>query len=167
MENIYIGFSVHNHSLLSSAIKFLDNSKYSHVYIRRKSKYGEYVYQASGLTVNFTNINIFLSKNTIIEEYEFELPDDKRDAILAFFIKYAGASYELSSLFKIMAIVLAKKINWDLKFKDEGRKEFICSELGAFFCKEILEIPLIGELDFITPKGLNPVVRKYGKLVQR
>ena len=90
MEKIYIGFSTHKGSLLSKTIQLVEGSNYSHVYIRRKSKYGEYVYQASGLQVNFMNIDIFLKNNLIIEEYEFELPDDKKEKLIAFFMKYAN-----------------------------------------------------------------------------
>lgn len=165
MEKIYIGFSKHNGSLVSKAIQLAEGSEYSHVYIRRKSKYGEYVYQASGLAVNFMNINTFLEHNTIIEEYEFELPDDKRDELISFFIKYAGVSYQLSALFQLLAILIAKRINVKLNFKGDGDKEFICSELGALFAVDILEIKIDGDLDFITPMDLNPIIKKYGKRV--
>lgn len=163
METISIGFSYHKNNLLSKVIQLVDNCPYSHVYIRRNSKYGEYVYQASGLQVNFTNIDIFLEKNVIVEEYEFDLADDKKEKLLAFFIKYAGAEYALTSLFKLLAIILAAKIGKKLEFKGDGNKTFICSELGAFFCEEILEIDIPGDDDFITPKGLNPIVRQYAK----
>jgi len=159
---VYIGFSVHTGSLISKAIQVVEDSKFSHVYIRKVSKYGEYVYQASSLAVNFTNINIFKAHNTIIEEYEFELPDDKHDKLITFFIKYAGAGYETKSLFKILAFIIAKRLGCDLKLKGEGTQKFICSELGAFFCEEILDISIDSDLDFTTPKMLNSVVRAHG-----
>ena len=59
----------------------------------------------------------------------------------------------------------AKRIGWDLKFKGDGTNEFICSELGAFFCEEILDIQIDGDLDFITPKMLNPIIAAHGKRV--
>lgn len=165
MEKIYIGFSTHVGSILSKTIQLAEGSKYSHVYIRKVSKYGEYVYQASGLQVNFMNIDIFKEHNTIVEEYEFDLPDDKKDKLLSFFIKYAGAGYEVNSLFKILAILLGKRIGLDLKFKGDGNKKFICSELGAFFCTEIIEIKIDGDLDFMTPKMLNPIISANGKRI--
>ena len=165
MEKIYIGFSTHTGNLLSKTIQLVEGSNYSHVYIRRNSKYGEYVYQASGLAVNFMNAEIFRAHNITVEEYEFELPDDKKEKLLSFFIKYAGAGYELKSLFKILAMLGAKRIGWDLKFKGDGSQEFICSELAAFFCEEILGINIEGELDFITPKMLNPIIAAHGKRV--
>ena len=67
MEKIYIGFSTHTGNLLSKTIQLVEGSKFSHVYIRKVSKYGEYVYQASGLAVNFMNIDIFKAHNVIVE----------------------------------------------------------------------------------------------------
>lgn len=163
MEKIYVGFSYHKSSLVSRTIRAVEGSEYSHVYIRRVSKYGEYVYQASGLQVNFMNIDIFLEENVIVEEYEFELPDNKKEELISFFMKYAGASYATSSLFKLLIIVGAKRIGKTVRFKGDGDKTFICSELGAFFCEKILSIDIGDEIDYITPKGLNPIVRTHGK----
>lgn len=168
METVSVGFSYHRHNLLSNTIKLIDGCPYSHVYIRRKSKYGEYVYQASGLAVNFMNIDIFLESNVIVEEYAFDLDDSKREKLMTFFIKYAGCGYELASLFKILAMMLASRVDWHLEFKGDGEgqgSKFICSELGAFFCKEILEIPVPSDINFISPKQLNPIVKQYGRRV--
>lgn len=165
MEKIYIGFSRHNGSLLSKTIQFVENSEYSHVYIRKESKYGSYVYQASGLQVNFMNLQIFLKSNTIVEEYEFELPDCKKEKLISFFVQYCGTSYSVKSLFKIFAVIMAKRIGATLHLKGDGTETFICSELGAFFCEEILQIDVPEDIDFVTPKSLNPIVRANGKRI--
>lgn len=165
MEKIYIGFSYHKSSPVSKAIKTIEGSEYSHVYIRRVSKYGEYVYQASGLAVNFMNIDIFREENVTVEEYQFELPDDKREQLISFFIKYAGASYALSSLFKLLAILAGRRVGKKIVFKGDGDKTFICSELGAFFVENILEIEVDGPIDYMTPKDLNPIIKAHGKRV--
>lgn len=165
MEKIYIGFSYHKGNAVSGTIKLVEGSEYSHVYIRRVSKYGEYVYQASGLAVNFMNIDIFREENVTVEEYEFELPDDKREKLISFFIKYAGASYALSSLFKLLLILAGRRVGAKINFKGDGDKTFICSELGAFFVREILGIEVDGTIDYMTPKDLNPIIRAHGKRV--
>lgn len=162
---ISVGFSKHNGSVLSSLICCLQNTKYSHVYIRRNSKYGEYVYQASGLQVNFTNIVTFLEHNTIIEEYEFEIPEEKHDKLLSFCIKYVGRPYGTKALIEIGIKILAERFNMNLDFKGDGNKTFICSELGSLFCKEILEIDIEEDQNFITPKKLNEYVSVYGKKI--
>lgn len=165
MNKISIGFSKHNGSILSSIICYLQNTKYSHVYIRRNSKYGEYVYQASGLQVNFTNIDIFLEHNTIIEEYEFEIPEDKHDKLLSFCIKYAGRPYGAKALMEMGIKLIINKFSLDLKFNGDKNQTFVCSELGALFCEQILEIDISENQDFITPKQLNTYVSLYGKRI--
>ena len=162
MEKIYIGFSKHNGSILSKTIQLVEGSKYSHVYIRKESKYGEYIYQASGLQVNFMNIDIFKANNTIVEEYEFELIDEKKEKLIAFFVKYCGTSYGVKSLFKILAVIACQRINVKLRLKGDGTETFICSELGAFFCEEILEIDIPEDIDFITPKALTVGFKALG-----
>lgn len=165
MSKISIGFSYHKDNLLSKAIMFADNSQYSHVYIRRHSKYGEYVYQASGLAVNFMNIDLFLKNNVIVEEYEFDLPEEKKDAAISFFFKHVGIPYALSVLFKNLIIIVARRFGKKLNFKGDGEDSFDCSELAAFFCEKIFEIPFEGTIDYLTPKDINPIIRKYGKRV--
>jgi hypothetical protein len=165
MEKIYIGFSTHKGSLLSKTIQIAESSNYSHVYIRRQSKYGEYIYQASGLQVNFMNINIFLKDNVIIEEYEFELPDDKKEKLISFFIKYVGTKYGIIFLFKILAVILSQRCGYNFKLSGDGTETFICSELAALFCEEILEIPINENIDFMTPKDLNPIIKAHGKQI--
>lgn len=165
MEKIYIGFSTRIGNLLSKTIQIVEGSEYSHVYIRRISKYGEYIYQASGMQVNFMNAELFRQHNVIVEEYEFELPDIKREKILSFFIKYCGINYGLKMLFKILAIIVCKRVGYDLKLSGDGTQSFICSELGALFCEEILEIEIPENIDFITPKSLNPIIKAHGKRV--
>jgi len=162
MEKIYIGFSKNTSSLLSKTIRAVEGSGYSHVYIRKVSKYGEYVYQASGLQVNFMNIDIFKTNNVIVEEYEFELPDDKKEKLISFFMKYCGTSYSVKSLFKILAVLACDRIGIKLHLKGDGIETFICSELGAFFCEEILGIDIPEDIDFVTPKSLNPFVKTHG-----
>jgi hypothetical protein len=165
MEKIYIGFSRNNNSVLSKTIRLIEGSEYSHVYIRKESKYGEYIYQASGLQVNFMNIDIFKAHNTIVEEYEFELPDEKKEKLIAFFVKYCGTSYGTKSLFKMLAVLACQRVGVKLHLKGDGTETFVCSELGAFFCEEILGIDIPEDIDFVTPKSLNPFVKAHGKRV--
>lgn len=165
MEKIYIGFSKRANNLFSRAIELAEGTKYSHVYIRRKSKYGEYVYQASSLQVNFMNIKTFIEESIIVEEYEFNIPDNDKIKLLKFFIKYVGRKYSILEIFQISLILLAKKFGINLKFKGDGNKTFICSELGALFCTVFLNINIKETKDFILPVELHKYIVKNGKRV--
>lgn len=165
MAKFSIGLSYHKGSAVSSIIKAVEGSNFSHIYIRKVSRYGEYVYQASGLQVNFMNIDIFLKENIIVEEYEFEISEEKKDLLIAFFMKYCGTSYGIKALFQILLLILCKRLNIPFQLKGDGTKTFVCSELGALLCKEILEIEIEGDIDFITPKYLRPIIMKYGKRI--
>lgn len=162
---ISIGFSKHKTGIMSPLICGLMGSKYSHVYIRRNSRYGEYVYQASGLQVNFMNIETFLEHNEIIEEYQFDLPDDSHDKVLSFCIKYAGRPYSLKELVELGIIFIVERFGFHLRFKGDGDKSLICSALGRLFCDVVLCIPVPAEQDFVTPKQLNPYVAAKGKRI--
>jgi hypothetical protein len=162
---VYLGFSRRAGNLLSGTIQLLDGTNYSHVYMRVESKYGEYVYQASGVAVNFTNIDTFREHNQVVEEYEFEVQEEGKTKLLTFFIKYAGKSYSLRSLFELAAILICSRVGIKAKFNGDGSSTFICSELGALFCEEVLGIDITEDEDFVTPKSLNPYAKKYGKRV--
>jgi len=165
LNKISIGFSKRNNNLISWLIRKIDNVDYSHVYIRRNSKYGEYVYQASGLEVNFTNIKTFLDHNQIVEEYEFELTDEQLDKLLIFCIKHVGKPYNMKDLFLIAANILTKKLNINLGLKGDGDETFKCSELGAMLVQDILNIEIAENEDFITPSELNPYIKDHGKQI--
>lgn len=162
---VYLGFSRRAGNLLSGTIQLVDGTRYSHVYMRVESKYGEYVYQASGLAVNFTNIETFKEHNQVVEEYEFDVDEKGKNKLLTFFVKYAGKSYSLKSLFKLAAILLCGKIGVKIKLSGDGKDTFICSELGAVFCEEVLGIEVTEDEDFVTPKSLNPYAKAHGKRV--
>lgn len=160
MNKVSIGFSRHNGNFLSWLIRSVEGSSFSHVYIRRNSKYGEYVYQASGLQVNFMSLDTFLEKNTIVEEYEFDIPEVMHDEMISFCIKYAGKPYSIKALFQLTGMLL-----FGLKFKGDGDTSFVCSELGNVFCRKVLMLDMPDEQDFQTPKSLNFYVKKYGKRI--
>ena len=101
MKTVYIGLSKKKKfSLGSELIKWAENSKYSHVYIRIKSTHvGEYIYQATASgSVNFMGIDIFRNKNETVEEYKFEISIDKSLKMIKFFIKNAGRSYSFKQI---------------------------------------------------------------------
>ncbi len=67
MKKVIVGFSTHR-SIFSSLIKFVTNSKVSHAYIRIPvPEYGEsMIFQASGLWVNYMNVEVFKKAGNIV-----------------------------------------------------------------------------------------------------
>lgn len=166
MDTLIIGFSKKkNFNLVSETIKFMEGSKFSHVYLRRNSKYGEYVYQASGLAVNFTNINIFLDHNDIVEEFSIEIDEDQKKKLLEFFIANAGAPYGMDQLFTLAKILICDRlyIKTDKTKVINGKKKFICSELAVIILAEILKVDLdIKEsADMVTPLRLYKAIKTH------
>lgn len=157
-DKVIIGFSKPSRwKILAEIIKFVDKSEFSHVYIRRKSKYGEYVYHAAGTQVNFMGIDAFLAKNTVVEEYEFEINDSQTIELISFCIKNAGKPYGIKQLFRILLSKLG------IKTQGDGELTQVCSELAFIICQRILKLEFAGDEDTITPKQLNELVKLVGR----
>lgn len=166
MDQIIIGFSTKKKfNLFSCLIKWFDDSNYSHVYLRKKSKYGEYVYQASGLSVNFMNIDTFLKSNDVVHEFVFDITEDDKYKILSFFIENAGRPYGMDQIFEISKILLLDKLGIpESKRKPINKnKKFICSELAAVILVDVLKKDLLEKevLDLVTPKKLFTALQHH------
>ncbi len=159
---LVIGFSTKDKSLFSKAIRWGEDTPYSHVYIRRESnRVGEYVYQASGTAVNFMGIDNFLKKNRIIEEYEFEIPSENINELLRFFIKNAGKPYSLKQVWKLSWVVLQRKMGLNPKLKRvDDEDAYVCSELAALILIKFLKQDIKGVLDMVMPKDLRSQIIK-------
>lgn len=164
MSEIIIGFSTRK-GIIPYLIRLMEGTKYSHVYLRRNSKnIGSYIYQASGLSVNFTGLDIFLKKNQIIQEYKFDLTRNQLNDILRFFIKNAGKPYSLKQLIILGIITFFNKLGINLKFNTINDNDaFICSELAGRILKDILQLKIDENMDFITPAKLQNLIFNYQK----
>lgn len=160
---ISIGFSYRKNSIFSYLIRCVEQTPFSHVYIRKQSKYGEYVYQASGLAVNFINIDRFKETNTIVKEYEMDIDPNYHDSLISFFVRHAGARYSFLGLVKIAVKLIAKRMGLSIKISGDGNNTFVCSELAALLCKEVFRLKIIGDLDYLTPKDLDVILVNYFK----
>lgn len=171
MAKIYIGLSTKKGFYLGSElIKWGENTEYSHVYIRRESaKVGEYIYQATAAgSVNFMGIEIFKSQNKIIEEYEFDIPDESVSELVRFFIQNAGREYSKKQILLLIKVIGARKLGIKYKPKKENidSSGWICSELGAIVLRNFVgDSDLPDSLDLVTPKGLRPHLIEHGKRV--
>lgn len=167
MEKIYIGFSKSKKKfpIFSWAIRAIECTKYSHVYLRRYSKNidVEYVYQASGTMVNFMHIDTFKSHSEPLEEFEFEISLDVHKKLIKRCMELAGKPYGLS---QIWAILMAK-LGIRKKNKDVNSEyAWICSEIvvemldksGIINKKDWKKSP-----DLVTPKDINIMLKSIKK----
>lgn len=131
MKKIIVGFSTH-HSLFSTLIKFVTNSKVSHTYIRIPvPEWDEsVVFQASGLVVNYTNYKVFLEKSTVIEEYEIDVSDDVYAFAEMVRVMECGKPYSMKEVFGLLWVLAMRGLNVKVKnpFRD-GSHSYICVEL--------------------------------------
>lgn len=167
MATIIVGFSraKDENAWFSKAIQWAEETPYSHVYIRRRSsRIGEYVYQASGTSVNFMGIDNFLKRAKIVEEYEFDIEDVDLNGLLRDMIKMSGSPYSIKQVWKLTKYILLKKIGIDSELKRvDGEETWICSELGAWLLKKHLHLDIEGELDMLTPKMLHDQIVPLGR----
>jgi hypothetical protein len=139
--------------ILSWLIRLIEGTKFSHVYVRHDTKYGTgLVYQASGLAVNFMSEEIFLEKNEVVDEFNFDITDDAFSRYISFAIKTVGKSYgfkQLLGLFLVSVFGLKKN-----PFPS-GRSDYVCSELVGDILMEIGKFSYSSELlDRLTPRDI-------------
>jgi len=159
MKKITIGFSSHEYNLLSWAIRTVENTPYSHVYIKVHSDSldRDIIYQASGLAVNFVGTKIFEEKAIIIKEFELDVSDETYLTVIRFAIDQAGKPYGLLDLlgFLYMKAGRAMGFNTHNPIRD-GEQSYVCSELVATIIAEFIDknVEKKEPLEDITPRGL-------------
>ena len=155
MRDIYIGFSKSKKflPLLSWAIRALENTKFSHVYVKQNTKFDiDLIYQASGTQVNFMNHLIFHEKNETVREFKFEVSDLAYETYMKFALTNVGRSYGVKQIF---GIGLMKLFALEKNPFPNGSADYVCSELVAEILYELLKFKIDREkFDRITPKEI-------------
>ncbi len=122
--------------IFAELIKWYQKTPYSHVFILHDSL----VYQASHTSVNCWYVDVFNDANNVISTYE--IPDEMVD--LEYVKKQLGKGYGAGQIFELAATVIT-----GIKFKGNGDKKFICSELIG----KALRLPWVD--DFTTPEQID------------
>ena len=153
---IIIGFSTHKKfSILSSLIKCIEGTKFSHVYLKFESKSinRKLIYQASGLTVNFCGNDIFYSKNKDIAQFVIPVTEEEKIKILQKCVDLCGKPYGIKELFGLGLVKICAIYGKKIKnpFQDRSRT-YICSELIATILMTIGFT--FKDLDSVSPKDL-------------
>ncbi len=168
MFNLTVGFSKPKNNkfpIFSWAIRLVDRTPYSHVYISWKSDSLErtLIYEASGSMVHFLSGERFNKKAKVLYEYEFEISNELRKKLLQKAVDYAGASYGIKQIFGIVLVKIFRALGRDIKnpFSD-GKATWVCSELVSDLLKEIgMDIGI--HQDNVTPKDIQQYLEKiYG-----
>jgi len=156
MRTLYIGFSKPIHKILpvySWAIRLLEGTKFSHVYVRHSTKYNiDLIYQASGTQVNFESGELFFQKAETVREFEFDVSDQAFDNYMGFAIRNAGKPY---GILQVVGIALCSIFGLKKNPFPNGKSNYVCSELIAEILFEIGKFKYDKNIfDRCTPKDL-------------
>jgi hypothetical protein len=163
MSRLYIGFSKakSKYAVVSKIIQKVQNTPFSHVYIRLQSDSLErtFIYQASGSKVNFENMDSFNSHSTVVNEFEIEASDEVYKKVMQFAIDTVGKPYSLKQLIGMAVLTVLRKFNKTAKNPYRDRKDaFICSEIGAYVLEQSgIEVNL--DKDSIGPKEIFEILQ--------
>lgn len=164
MKTITVGFSKHPGSLFSKLIMFVTKSTISHTYIKLSvPEYNEFVvFQASGLTVNYTNYSVFTKKAVVIEEYEIEVDDFTFAMGEKLRVTEVGKPYSMKEIFGLLWVLFMRNLGRKITnpFRD-GSNSYICVEL-AMICAGLSK-----DSENVTTEDFRRWCEKHGKLVYK
>ena len=124
-------------NLISLIIRLIEKTHFSHAAIVFENHTGrQLIYEASGLSVKFKTLKMFLKENEILAKYELEIEDDVAQNIIDICLDHLGRPYSIKSLFGLLLVRLG--ITKTNKFAD-GNDSFVCSELVAYLLAEVSE----------------------------
>lgn len=164
MAKIYIGFSAPKKCMIGAElIKIAQNyAAYSHVYIRFEAslKMPSVVYHAANGMVHFRKFDNFKTGNNIVKEYEIEIDESVKTAILHDCITLSGEGYGYLELLKIAFSDLVYSITGkELKFKNS--RGYICSELVGLMCVRYFNLTFDKPLNLLKPVHIDKALLTY------
>lgn len=141
----------------SKAIAAIEKRPYSHAFIKYESSMTgmELIAQASHGCINAMNYERFLSVNTVVKEYEFDISPDDFTFMMDYIETNLGTPYSRLQIF-LLALKKIFKIEVNIHNKDEA---FICSEFIARILEIIGIIPKIEDTDYLTPSDLDTLLQ--------
>jgi len=168
LKKIIIGFSKPRQFFkpFSWAIRAIERTSYSHVYIKSHSDSLDIdlIYQASGTQTNFMGIQHFKDHAKTLYEFEADILEEKHKEFMRWAIENSGAKYGMK---QPLGILLIKVFNLSRNPFDNGRKAWVCSELVGFALEKFLDITIEKEsLETIGPKGIFEICLKHFKSIE-
>ena len=163
MKQITIGFSkaCTTFPIFSWLILFTQRTPYSHVYLKyQDTNTGRtMIAQASHTEVNTMGETVFLTQETVVQEFTFQVSDASFLAIQQWVADNLGKPYgvlEICGLAVVqLALVFSVKINNPVK--DEG-VTFVCDQLVAALLSTCEKVVLPEPINNMTPKDVYDMV---------
>jgi hypothetical protein len=153
MELLTIGFSKpkSKFALFATAIKWFEQTEYSHCYIKFTTSSGvPLICQASKGMLNFMSPAAFNLHNIIVKEYEIVVSIEQLTQIKTSSMEKAGLPYSIKQVF---GIVLARIFKLNKNPLDISEDTFVCSEwVGQVL--ESIGADLDKDLSLLTPRDI-------------
>lgn len=160
IKDIYIEFTKPvKLAPLSSTIRLVQGTKYSHVRITWTTSSGRVVvYEASGLHVRFLGtLAQEQNKVEVIKKYKISFEREEYRKLVDTCLKYAHVKYGISQL---IGIGLVKLFNLDKNPLSKGEYSQVCSEIVARILREAKGWELSTNLDIAGPKEIDEELQK-------
>lgn len=145
-------------------IKYVDKSDFSHTCLLHKDSITgqDMIYQASHGRVHSILFEEWLKNNNIISQQVVYIKEYKYIELLKLMNKFNFTKYGYMSLLGILFFRLFKTRR---NLFAKGVEEFICSEIVAYFIRDIMEVKLNKDIELMSPKDCFDCIREYQVIV--
>jgi hypothetical protein len=168
VTQIQIGFSYPKRSNpFSSVIRLLFGSRFSHVYVRFLSDdFGDVVFQASGLAVNFMSFARFSEHNITVFEMPVTVPDDYKNEMYIYMMKTLGIPYGIRQAIGLGCVRVLELVGIRVRnpFSDRTAT-YVCSEVVGYVLQKFthIKIPSDKTIDDLTPNDIYEIIKRDGE----
>lgn len=162
MRKFKIGFSKSsiNLPLFSWAVRFYQNTNFSHTYLEFDTKSifnDDTIFQSSKAMVNYMSKSFFLTENTITDEFEVEMPDELYMKMRSELHANAGVKYaflqNIGIIYTDFMRLFGKRV------KNPWKKGYNCSELVYKYVIKYLYPEYTLDPETITPKDVYEIMK--------
>jgi hypothetical protein len=170
MEQISVIFSKSSslYGVFSWLIMWAEGTPYSHVSIRMTDdETGQIVYyQASHTFVNVMEEVEWLTQETIVDRFDFQVNQAVKDSLKAFAIANLGKPYGLLSILGLSYVQIMSwfRVKVNNPFRDEGQT-FVCSQFAAALLEQCSDVSIPENINNITPKDMHILISSLPKVL--
>jgi len=139
----------------------IQGTKYSHVYLKYKADWADrdVYFQASHTSVNFMNSVHFLGEEIVIQEFEFQVSDEKFSRMQNFCLDNSAKPYGILCIFGFAYKIVLNRLGFKVHNPIRNAAQTpVCSQLIAELLVD-LDVPLSMDIEDITPLDLFPIIK--------